>query len=139
MPRGLRPILAQLVVPIRWGTNRGLGRQNSREVVGIGTARVYAHSKISHDADPHSRILGGGLCCSQLLITQKLQPHIKHGIHASGGSTPAGKELQAFALMRHKRIKSSFALWQANLKHLHQGIELGLVNSVAVNQPTAGT
>ena len=80
---------------------------------------MHAHSKISHDADPHSRIFSCGLCCSQLLITQELQPHIKHGIHASGCSTPSGKELKSFALVRHKRIKSSFALRQASLKHLH--------------------
>ena len=73
-PRGLCPVLSQLVIHIGGCSHRDPLRINFRVTPVVGAQLVYPHRQIVHDPDLHARIQSHLLSLAQLPVAKPLQP-----------------------------------------------------------------
>ncbi len=163
MPRGLAPVLAQLVVHVRGGTHAHARRHGVLQRPGVRAVLVHAHREVVHHADVHPRAVRRALRRLELLVQQPLQPHVEVDPVGQPGAgllrvrglgrarlvppqrgvlpqllaqrAPQCEVLQRLARLRHERLQLLLAVGRAahGVEQL-QGLELGGVGRVPVDR-----
>ena len=76
-PRGLRPVLAELVVHVRRGAGLDARGEGLRVAPRVGPARMHADREVAHDSQAHAGGPGLGLRTAQLLVDDPLHPRVE--------------------------------------------------------------